>query len=182
VCPVARGADREGALARLDEYDERAAKIGGEDADAWRPLGRWAAMKGIGTQSDQAYKRVLQIAPDDREAREALGYVHQDGRWMTEDESFRARGFVQYDGEWMTPAEMQAAQADAAAEQARRDAERRAVDAQIAQAEAEQRAHEAEKRAKEAEEEARRYQNPIYWGGWGYGMNYWPTGTTITHY
>jgi len=164
----------------LDDYDERARKLGPKDVDGWRSLGHWAAEAGISTQSEQAYKKVLDVAPEDREAREALGYVFHDGRWMTEDDSFRARGFVQYDGEWMTPAEMQAAQADAASEHARREADRRAVDAQIAAAEADQRAQEAEKRAQEAEEESRRYSNPIYWGGYGYGMNYWPAGTTIT--
>jgi hypothetical protein len=161
----------------LDEFDERAAKLGPKDVAGWRSLGRWAAEAGISTQSDKAYRKVLDIAPGDREAREALGFVFHNGRWMTEEDSFRARGYVKYEGEWMTPAEMQAAQADAAAEQARREAEQRAVDAEIAQAEAEQRAHEAEQRAEEAEEEARRYQDPVYWGGWGYGLTYWPVGT-----
>ena len=49
-----------------------------------------------------------------------------DGRWLTEEESYRARGFVKYDGEWMTPAEVQLAQSDAAREQARDEADKRA--------------------------------------------------------
>ena len=31
-----------------------------------------------------------------------------DGRWMSQEESYRARGYVSFEGEWMTPAEHEA--------------------------------------------------------------------------
>lgn len=158
----------------LDEYDELASRLGPQDAVGWRNLGRWASQQGLSSQSSQAYKKVLVIAPDDAEARQALGFVLLDGRWVTEEESYRARGYVKYDGEWMTSAEAQMAQADAAAYQARRDADRRAQDAAIAAAEAEARAREAEERARQAEQE-RADDYPVYLGGWGYGVTYWPS-------
>ena len=115
----------------LDEFDARASKLGPQDVDGWRSLALWASTKGLSAQSRAAYKRVLALAPDDKEAREALGFVQVDGRWLTEEESYRARGFVKYDGEWMTPAEVQLAQSDAAREQARDEADKRASDAQF---------------------------------------------------
>jgi len=164
----------------LDDYDERASRLGPQDADGWRKLGSWAEQQGLSAQSRQAHEKVIAIAPDDPEARQALGFVRLDGRWVTEEESYRARGFVKYDGEWMTPAEAQMAQASVAADQARRDAEQRAIEAENAAREAQVRADEAEKRAKEAEE-ARRAYNPVYWGGWGYGLTYWPAGSYTVH-
>ena len=102
----------------LDDYDARASKLGQQDLDGWRALAQWASTKGLSLQSRTAYQRVLAIAPDDAEARRALGFVQVAGRWLTEEESYRARGFVKYDGEWMTPAEVQLAESTAAREQA----------------------------------------------------------------
>jgi len=158
----------------LDEYDAQAGKLTPQDVEGWRGLARWATTKGLSRQSRLAWEKVLAVAPEDAEARRALGFVQLDGRWLTEEESFRARGFVEYEGEWMTPAEVQVAQSTAAAEQARRDAERRAMDAEAAASEAEHRAEEAEKRAQQAQQ-GQLDNNPVYWGGFGYGPTTWPS-------
>ncbi len=160
-------------LSPLDEYDARAGKLGPQDVDGWRKLAQWATTKGLSRQSRLAYEKVMAVAPDDPEARQALGFVQLDGRWMTEEESFRARGFVKYEGEWMTPAEVQVAQSTATAEQARRDAERRAMDAEAAAADAQQRAEDAEQRAQEAQ--SQQYNDPVFFGGFGYGVTTWPS-------
>jgi len=160
-------------LSPLDEYDARAGKLGPQDVDGWRELAQWATTKGLSRQSRLAYEKVMAVAPDDPDARQALGFVQLDGRWMTEEESFRARGFVKYEGEWMTPAEVQVAQSTATAEQARRDAERRAMDAENAAAQAQQRAEDAERRAQEAQNQ--QYNDPVFFGGFGYGVTTWPS-------
>lgn len=164
----------------LDEYDERAGRLGPQDVDGWRNLGRWAVKQGLWSQSDRAYERVLALAPDDPEARRALGFVRLDGRWVTEEESYRARGYVKYDGEWMTPDEARMAREDAAADEARKESERREQDAAIAAMEADARAREAEERAREEQDDYATY-NPVYWGGWGYGVTYWPSRPVAGH-
>ncbi len=158
----------------LDEYDERASRLAPDDLDGWRSLGRWASHQGLSAQSRQAYEKVVAIAPDDAEARQGLGYVLVDGRWLTEEEGYRARGYVQFDGEWMTRAEAQAAQAADAANLARQDAERSANLAKADQIQAEARAAEEADRAR-WQEETDSWNDPVYWGGWGYGMTYWPS-------
>lgn len=164
----------------LDEYEERASKLGPNDTQGWRSLGHWALEQALSKQAREAYENVIAIAPDDAQARQALGFVRLEGRWVTEDESYRAQGYVKYDGEWMTPAEAQLVQADAQAEQARRDAEKRAVEEDVAarQAAAEQR--EAEERERKEEQE-RQSRYPVYWGGWGYGVSYWPSGWSVNY-
>jgi len=161
----------------LDEYDTRASKLGPQDVDGWRSLAQWASMKGLSAQARAAYKRVLALAPDDKEAREALGFVQVDGRWLTEEESYRARGFVKYDGEWLTPAEVQLAQSDAAREQARDEADKRASDAEFATNMDRLQKQEDEKRAREEADRMR--NNPVYWGGFGYGVTSWPNSAGV---
>src|SRR5262245_62674965 len=104
------------ARSPLDDYDQKAAQLAPGDEKGWKALGRWAAQEGLSAQSRKAYQKVLSIATDDAEARQALGYVQFEGRWMTEEESYAARGFVKYDGEWMTPEQAQQAQQFAMAE------------------------------------------------------------------
>ena len=99
--------------------------------DGWVALGEWAEARGLGTQAREAYHRALAASPDDPRANEALGNVQMDGRWVSEDESYRARGYVQYQGEWITPAEHEAILRERAAEDAR-DRERR--DGRVARA------------------------------------------------
>jgi len=169
----------------LHEYDERAGRLGPHDVDGWRSLGRWASHQGLSAQSRQAYQKVLLVAPDDSDARQGLGFVLVDGRWLTEEDSYRARGYVKYDGEWMTSAEAQLAQSSAAADQSRQDDERRANLAKADKIQAEAQAQKAEERAKRAEDSDSwnnwdTWNQPVNWGGWGYGVSTWPSTTDVT--
>jgi hypothetical protein len=158
----------------LDDYYERAQTLAASDAAGWLQLGRWASGQGLGTQARTAFENVIATDPGNVEANQALGRVLMDGRWVSEEESYRARGYVQFEGEWMTPGEqqevLQRRTAEQQAEAARLDAERRAQ-------EAEARAADAEARAREAEAAAPGNAGyPMYWGSyWGYGPTVWPT-------
>lgn len=161
----------------LDDYDQRAAALKPDDVNGWRDLGRWASQQGLSKQSQQAYQKVLDVAPDDAEARGALGFVKLNGQWMTEEQSYVARGYVKVNGEWMTPSEAQSAQAAAASEQARQEAEQRANQAEADKIQAESRADKAEQDAQYAQQNQDFWRNqpPIYWGGWGMGVRGWPS-------
>ena len=167
----------------LDDYDDRAKKLGAQDAGGWRALAQWATQQGLSAQATQAYQHLLTLVPNDPEAEEALGFVLLNGQWVTEEESYRARGYVQYDGEWMTTAEAQMHQQNAAAEQARQDAARDARDAETAKMLADARAATAAEKAADEQQRAAEeasWSQPVYWGGWGYGVNTWPSTTVAT--
>ncbi len=153
----------------LDDYDEQAKKLQPTDVEGWKKLGRWAAQAGIPAQSHDAYKHVRKLSPNDAEANTALGFVELDGRWVTQEESYKAKGYVKYDGEWMTVAEAQLYQQKESNDRARKDAENRALDAEAAARDAEDRAKKAEREAKEVQ----RYN--AFYGGFGYGLNMIPT-------
>jgi len=158
----------------LDDYHDRAKALAPDDMKGWLDLARWASTQGLGTQARRAYERVLAIDPANAEANTAMGKVLVDGRWMTEEESYRARGFVLFEGEWMTPAAQEAILAERAAAS---EAERALMEAEGRAAEAEARARAAEARASEAEAltqgtwfGAPYVAYPVYWGStWGPG-------------
>jgi hypothetical protein len=91
----------------LSNYRSMAAKLAPDDVDGWRALGQWALAQGLNAQAREAFKRVLAVFPNDVEANQAIGRVFFDGRWMTEEESYRAQGFVQFEGQWMSADERQ---------------------------------------------------------------------------
>jgi hypothetical protein len=155
----------------LQEYEERAAAIAAGDADAWVALGKWADEKGLGSQAREAYNRALAVSPLDPRANEALGKVLVDGRWVSEDESYRAKGYVPFEGDWITPAEHDAILRERAASD-EADRQRREADARVREAEA--RAADAEARAKEAEAQQASDGVPL-WYAWGGGPWYWPS-------
>jgi hypothetical protein len=159
----------------LQDYEERAGGLAAGDVEGWLALGEWASARGLGAQAREAYHRAQAASPDDPRANEALGNVRADGRWMSEDESYRSRGYVQYEGEWITQAEHEAILRERAAEDAR-DRERREADSRVREAEA--RAEEAEAQARKAEAEQASEGIPL-WYGWGAGPAYWPTGPVV---
>ena len=160
----------------LQEYEERAGALAAGDADGWVALGQWADSHGLGSQAREAYSRALAVSPTDPRANEALGNVMVDGRWVSEDESYKARGYVKYEGDWMTPAEHDAILRERAASD-EADRQRKQADARVREAEA--RAEEAEARAKEAEAQQASDGIPV-WYAWGGGPVYWPTGPIVT--
>lgn len=171
---VARVVEGQSALAT---YRERAAAVGPLDGEGWAELARWAEARGLTTQSQEAWARVLEVMPGHPQANAALGRMQVDGRWMAADAAYRAQGYVQYEGRWVTPVEHEARLRERAAEDAERR-ERRENEARVREAEA--RASEAEARAREAAEP---YDDGVpYWWGYGYGgggvvgppIGHWP--------
>jgi len=161
----------------LEEYHERATRVPPGDLEAWLALGEWASVRGLGAQATEAYQRAVVVAPADPRAHTALGHVQTDGRWLTEEESYRARGFVRFEREWITPAEHEAILRERAADAAQARAQHQA---DLSARETEARAQEAEMRAQQAAAEAEAAKEQaeasslMY--GWGPGPSVWPTG------
>ena len=173
--PASRVERIEKGRSALDEYADRAAKLGPQDVEGWKTLARWAMKQGYPGQAREAANKVLAIAPNDPDARKALGFVSLDGKWVTLEEGYKAKGYVKFDGEWMTPAEAQAGQAALAAERAQRDADHRANSEANAAVQEQAREEKNEERERYRQEKADQLNPPVYWGGWGYGATTWPT-------
>jgi len=154
--PRSRVASVRESASDLATYYERAASLEPGDVGGWTALARWAAERGLGTQSQEAYRRVADLDPGHPEANRALGRVEMGGLWVTEDEANRAKGLVPFDGRYVTPAERDVLEQERAADSA---AVRTAREAEARAREAEARAREAEARAHAAERDAYRNEN-----------------------
>ncbi len=154
--PRSRVASVRESASDLATYYERAARLEPGDVAGWTALARWAADRGLGTQSQEAYRRVADLDPGHPEANRALGRVEMGGLWVTEDEANRAKGLVPFEGRWVTPAERDVLEQERAADSA---AVRTAREAEARAREAEARAREAEARAHAAERDAYRNEN-----------------------
>jgi hypothetical protein len=163
--PMSRVTKVQTGHSALREFRERARVLQPGDAAGWVALGRWADERDLGTQAREAYQRALALDPDNAAANAALGRALVDGRWLSQEESYRAQGLVPFEGAWVTPAEREAARRERSeaglSERAEREAE-----ARVREAEARARAAEAEARRAEAEAAT---QEPS-----GEGIPYWP--------
>ncbi len=111
-----------GEIARIVQVDEHLAeyrlrsRTTPDTADGQRALARWCKEIGLSAQAELHFERLLQLAPDDEEARLALDYQQADGRWLTRDEIMKQRGMVLYKGTYRTPQDIALRERTAAAE------------------------------------------------------------------
>lgn len=147
----------------LSEFRARARGLAPGDAAGWAALAEWALQRDLATQAREAYQRVVAIDPGHAQANAGLGRALVDGRWLSEEESYRAQGLVLLDGAWVTPSERELALRERSAA----DLFERESAARVREAEARARAAEAE--AQRAEAEAASADQPAE-----YGLPYWP--------
>jgi hypothetical protein len=137
-----------GSPVALTEYRRRSTRLSAGDVAGWTALARWAERSELATQARDAWRHVVAADPRNAAARQALGHVLYQGRWMEFDAAQRARGLVEAEGVWMPPTAREALAV-------RREAVReRSAIAQLAWKEAEARTREAEARARVAEIQA----------------------------
>ena len=129
-----------------DQLERLRRELAQGTADERYRFAEWARGQGFQDEARKAFLDVLRVDPDHPGARAALGYVLQDGRWITETDRNRALGLVEVDGEWVTPQE-----------KARRLAEKREAREKEREArEAKELAREAERERKQKEREEER--------------------------
>ncbi|MEZ5966554.1 MAG: hypothetical protein R3F56_22145 [Planctomycetota bacterium] len=91
---------------------EKSAK---DDVAALSKAADWAKAHGLPTEWRRILQRVLELAPDNEAANQALGHVKHDGRWMTAEKAEilrnRAAGLVNVAGTWVPEAEADDARA-----------------------------------------------------------------------
>jgi hypothetical protein len=54
-----------------------------------------------------ALERILELEPNHKQARLALGYMQENGRWVQPDQLMQERGYVRYNHEWRLPQEVE---------------------------------------------------------------------------
>ena len=90
----------------MDDFDDRFKALAAKDgvkADDFVALGEFAADAKMTRASERAYRKALELDPNNTAGRQALGYVKFQGQWMKPEDANRARGLVQFEGDWVTP-------------------------------------------------------------------------------
>jgi hypothetical protein len=72
----------------------------------WK-LAEWCREKGLSQQRTDHLERVIELDPDHKQARAALGYSHFEGRWVRREEVMEERGYVRHKGKWMLPQDVE---------------------------------------------------------------------------
>lgn len=91
---------------RVEVYETKAKRTP-ETVEAQLELADWCRENRLNAQRETHLRKVVELEPDHRDARLALGYSNYDGRWMTRDEYNRSRGLVKYRNRYVTPEELQ---------------------------------------------------------------------------
>ncbi|MHC4816655.1 MAG: tetratricopeptide repeat protein, partial [Planctomycetota bacterium] len=86
----------------MDEYEARLAKLPYDDPEAIFEFGRWLAESEWPSRAARAYEEVLELDPEHRGARRALGYKLYEGEWVGPEELNRRQGLVKFEGRWYT--------------------------------------------------------------------------------
>lgn len=90
---------------RVEQYETKARETP-DTVAAQMQLADWCRENRLDKQRKTHLRRVIELDPDHRAARFALGYSKYDGKWMTRDEWNRSRGLVKYKGRYITPEEL----------------------------------------------------------------------------
>lgn len=90
---------------KVEVYETRARKTP-RTLDAQWKLAEWCRTEGLTEQRKTHLRVILELDPEHRTARRALGYSKYDGKWMTREEWCKSRGLVKYRGRYITPEEL----------------------------------------------------------------------------
>jgi PBS lyase HEAT-like repeat len=81
-----------------------------DTAEGQTKLADWCRDNNLPRARQSALERVVELDPENRLARMALGYAQIDGRWVQPDQYKQEQGYVRYKGNWLLPQEVEIAE------------------------------------------------------------------------
>lgn len=84
----------------------------------WK-LATWCKENKLAELSKEHLRRVIELEPNHKDARPALGYSRIQGQWRTQAEHLASLGKVQHKGQWRYPQEIMIIEAKEKADQAK---------------------------------------------------------------
>ena len=83
------------------ERFEQKLEDAGEDLGKLIAVAEWAENNRMVSARKKVYRKIIDVDPDNRNARTELGYIRHNGEWMTYEEKMLALGKVFFRGNWM---------------------------------------------------------------------------------
>ena len=88
------------------KYDRQRVNYPDTPEGQWK-LAEWCRENRMPTQRKTHLERVIALDPEHGQARRALGYVQDNGRWIQQDALMAENGYVRYHGQWVLEQEME---------------------------------------------------------------------------
>ncbi len=76
-------------------------------ADGLWKMAEWCREVGLDEERTVHLEQLIELEPDHKAARAALGYNRVDGKWVQPDEHMRSMGYVRFEGAWRLPQEIE---------------------------------------------------------------------------
>ncbi len=103
-----------------EEYDRIRPTYADTVEGQWA-LAEWCRQKHLPVERETLLKRIIELDPNQIDARRALGYIQIDGKWVTRDEAMIEQGYVLYKGHWILPQQKELLESKAKLEAARQE-------------------------------------------------------------
>ncbi|QGJ72173.1 Hypothetical protein PBC10988_38900 [Planctomycetales bacterium 10988] len=91
----------------VEEEYQQIAPLHTDTIESQWELAEWCRENQLRDQREKHLRRILELDPDHKDARKALGYSQENGRWMTQKEMMESRGYVLHGGRWRLPQEIE---------------------------------------------------------------------------
>ena len=72
----------------------------------WK-IAEWCRERGMSKERTTHLERIVELDPNHKQARAALGYGQFNGRWVRQEDVMKERGYVQYKGRWLLPQDVE---------------------------------------------------------------------------
>jgi len=86
----------------VQRFEERYAALREADVEGRMALADFCRDAELHGREHQLLREVIALSPDHAEARKRLGYIRDNGVWLSREEQMRARGLVLFEGNWIT--------------------------------------------------------------------------------
>ncbi len=94
----------EPGLTRAEKLEKQIRELNKKDPEnvqAWVQLGIKAHRLNLKKKARELFTRVLKLDPHQKDAREALGYIVHNNRWVLKDDLKKNRNLTEVDGQWV---------------------------------------------------------------------------------
>jgi HEAT repeat protein len=88
------------------EYSRKAPAAKDTVEGQWE-LAEWCRKNGLAKPREAHLRRIVELDPNHKSARAALGYHFLKGEWITRSDARRQEGYEFYRGKWRTPQEIE---------------------------------------------------------------------------
>jgi hypothetical protein len=89
-----------------EEYERVRFTFADTVEEQWK-LAEWCRDSGLTRQRTTHLERVIELDPNHKSARAALGYSRMNGGWFRQEDVMKQRGYVWHKGKWMLPQDIE---------------------------------------------------------------------------